>query len=619
MTKFKLLSCLTLLSLIHSCLWAQKQYNEQKNFIRANSVWVFGKYAGLDFNSGRPVPIQTGATSMEGTASACDPVTGELLFYLASSGEQAYDRNHQVMPNGDSLLQEQWCNSTMQTCIVPVIDSPGVYYVFSIPCISKPAPNLYYSIVDMSLNNGLGDVRSGQKTISLNTGPISEAVIAIPGNNCDIWLMVHKINRPEFLAFHITKEGINLNYVLSGPTGPDTNYWYRGEPMAVSPSRERIFITSVHSGSNAKKQCLLYKFDPNTGKVYDPLILENPKKSGPLGGSVSAAFSPDNSKLYLATMGDKNLGYIAQFDISIYDPIAIDTSMFILSYTGMVGAFDPFGLRLYRDTIFVGSARGNSSKHLSTINNPNLRGDACGMDSASIILLTGTYSEYGICNEIVYPFMEDNRGSLVMDTLICANQFSLELKASPGYNYYYWQDGYTGNQRQINVPGTYWVNSNRTGFRGGKFVPPIIMVNIFELSTMLAYDTYQWYLNGTRIPGATRRELQVSQNGNYTVEVNDKEGCTGLSDIYKITNSGLADPSLTASDIMVYPNPSRDVLYIHSSVKFHASLWSIAGNLLLEVNNENMITLKELASGLYLLKIKDQDGRLRQSIKVVKY
>src|SRR5690606_28048726 len=122
-------------------------------------------------NSGTALPMQTQIIGAEGSTSVADPETGQLLFY--SNGGRCWNRNGQIMLNGDSLLGNSPFggtnvnpdaplnySTTQGTCIVPVIDEPGQYYLFSLRGITSGNPipygTLFYSIVDMSLDNGLG-------------------------------------------------------------------------------------------------------------------------------------------------------------------------------------------------------------------------------------------------------------------------------------------------------------------------------------------------------------------------------------------------------------------------------------------------------------------------------
>jgi len=117
-------------------------------------VWYFGNKAGIDFNSGtNPVALFDGQMeTFEGCATLCDDF-GTLLFY--TDGINIWNRDHQIMPNGTGLLGDS--SSTQSGIIVPVPGSSTLYYVFTVDKLANPN-GLKYNIVDMSLEDGKGDV-----------------------------------------------------------------------------------------------------------------------------------------------------------------------------------------------------------------------------------------------------------------------------------------------------------------------------------------------------------------------------------------------------------------------------------------------------------------------------
>ena len=75
-----------------SHLFAQKQGN----------IWYFGEYAGINFNSGSPVPLGNSAMfQYDGCATISDD-KGKLLFY--TNGLTIWNKNHQVMDNGNGYM-----------------------------------------------------------------------------------------------------------------------------------------------------------------------------------------------------------------------------------------------------------------------------------------------------------------------------------------------------------------------------------------------------------------------------------------------------------------------------------------------------------------------------------
>src|SRR5690606_21526872 len=145
---------------------------------------------------------------------ACGPATGDRRFY--SDGRTVRDRWHNIMPNGMGITGNNG-STTQGACIVPLPGGPDKYLLFSLEYENDPG-RLYYSEIDLSLNGGLGDVVATRKNIQLDSN-LSEAMVAIPGDNCDIWLIVHTRTEPVFKAYRITAGGLSTTPVISN-TGP---------------------------------------------------------------------------------------------------------------------------------------------------------------------------------------------------------------------------------------------------------------------------------------------------------------------------------------------------------------------------------------------------------------
>src|SRR5690606_25579890 len=161
-------------SLAITCFHANAQFEH---------IWAFGKTAGgLNFNATPPVPLETHLYGYgEGSASVCD-ANGQLLFY--TEGSLVWDRNHNLMPNGIHLIDisasptaENTTSSTTQgALIIPFPDDSQKYYIFSLSSFESDKDKdldtmgrLYYSVVDMSLNSGNGDIVPNQKGVLLDS------------------------------------------------------------------------------------------------------------------------------------------------------------------------------------------------------------------------------------------------------------------------------------------------------------------------------------------------------------------------------------------------------------------------------------------------------------------
>ncbi len=632
----------------------QPYFNERPEFLKANSIWAFGDSAGLDFNSGAPASIVTAmhnkVSGSEGFASVSDPVSGKLLFY--SNGGICWNATHQVMPNGDSLFGNGTTetngfglggySTTQGVCIVPFIDTPGKYYLFSLMGATNTSMSttsgkngiLFYSVVDMHLNNGLGDIEAGRKNIVLDYDLLSEGMIAVPGNNCDIWLIVHTQNKPEFKAYHITNNGVNNTPILSNTgdvlMGPGAyGYAY----MAVSPDRPKIAISNFPAplnfvNSSTGNGVLITEFNPSTGVLsnainifdYTPFYPLYPNGPGSLTPT-SLCFSPDNSRLYIkASYPTNNLGVtttgLFQFDVSVYD------SAFITASRTLITNSPGYVLRRYKDVIYWDIYQKDKTQpsYLHRINKPNLIGTACDFEASAIRLQPRTNALNGLGNDVVYPLPVDTIRQLVFDTIACLKQgVSLSATLSSANNEYVWDNGTTGSIRQVTEPGTYWVTYNETfcQVRTDSFVvkgaslSPVITVNVYELGTTEPYTTYQWLFNGKVIPGATQRTYTVSENGDYQIVVTSEGGCIDTSAPYKVTNvdnsNHIENTDVRATQIKVYPNPAHDLVHISAPCSVNIVLTSIEGRVIRQLSNVTTLPLKGLVPGMYLLCISDQN------------
>ena len=162
--------------------------------------WYFGTNAGLTFNSGSPVALTNGSlTTTEGVATISDN-SGNLLFY--TNGVSVWNRNHLVMTNGTGLFGD--VSSTQSAIIVQKPNQSNIYYVFTSDNDAGP-DGVRYSIVDMTLSAGLGEVTS--KNILLKT-PSCEKLCAVRHcNNQDVWVLSHDWNTNVFTSWLVDNIG----------------------------------------------------------------------------------------------------------------------------------------------------------------------------------------------------------------------------------------------------------------------------------------------------------------------------------------------------------------------------------------------------------------------------
>ncbi|HKR04454.1 MAG TPA: T9SS type A sorting domain-containing protein [Bacteroidia bacterium] len=336
-----------------------------------NNIWYFGYHSGLDFNSGNPVVLTNGQTDdREGTATISDP-SGNLLFY--SDGDTVWNRNHLIMPDGTGLTGHT--SSTQSATIVPKPGSTTEYYVFTAPEHSSTL-DFSYSIVDMTLDGGYGDI--ALKNVSLFSNSTEKCVAIYKGNTQDIWVI--GLNKDTaFYSYLVTSSGINPP-VLSFHQPTSGNYGYDIGYMKASPQGDKIAIANY--GGNITDQFHLFDFDCSTGIISNQMSFST--------GDIlyGLEFSPDGSKLYVFPWGAAPLS-IYQYDVTLSTAAAIAASQIIVGTSNHSGIGDgQIGpdQKIYLSIDFRDS--------LSVINNPNAQGAACNFVD-NVIYLNGNTSGIG--------------------------------------------------------------------------------------------------------------------------------------------------------------------------------------------------------------------------------
>jgi hypothetical protein len=92
-------------------------------------------------------------------------------------------------------------------------------------------------------------------------------------------------------------------------------------------------------------------------------------------------------------------------------------------------------------------------------------------------------------------------------------------------------------------------------------VPQIVFSTAANWLLSSAPSGNQWFLNGTAISGADSTYWQPTQNGVYTVQVTNSNGCTSVSSPYNFVNLGMDESGSTSVRLM--PNPASEVAVVH--------------------------------------------------------
>jgi hypothetical protein len=394
-----------------------------------NSTWCFGDSAGIDFRDpANPVTFKSGIRSRSDCASVSD-ANGNLLFYVGSDtaivagGGFVYNKNHQQMPFGWGLTLGLWNHEVI---ILPMPGDSDKYYIFHTSITLNFG--IYYTIVDMSLDNGNGDVTYYNNNIT--TEAVTDGVAAVKhANGRDWWLIYAKANvssaTNEFFEYLITPEGVSAQNRISMGNTHNTN---SGE-LVFSNDGEKFIFTTITG------MVEVFDFDRCTGMFSNPIVVM-PEAPAPNNVIASGVFSPDKNLIYIIT--NSIVSHLCQYDLRVNpvsssrDTIAVFSD--IIYCAGMLRLAPDNKIYLsniyetaavyfypYADTMY-----NSYNMNLGVINNPDSVGAACNFQPYSFYL-GGSRTYYGLPNNPNYE-LGAVQGS-ICDSLISVQ----ELDEKNGY------------------------------------------------------------------------------------------------------------------------------------------------------------------------------------------
>lgn len=466
------------------------------------SNWYFGQRAGLNFNAANgTVNVLTDGqlNTLEGCTSISD-TDGNLLFY--SDGRTIWNRLHQPMANASELMGTGLKgddSSTSSGLIVPKPQDPNFYYIFTVDephhFNSSAFPNqfdgdgvndgLMYSLVDINLNAGLGDVDPLEKNVPLITYDVtnpnevdfkcSEKITAVKADDCSsFWVISHFTNK--FYAFKVDVNGVNTTPVISqvGPEVPVSGYRRNALGyIKASPDGTRLVVAHLGFATTIAGEApggvYLFDFDNDTGIVSNEQVLYGPENGdSPYG----VEFSAENRKVY-ATINDGAAGNgpssVLQWNLESSDipasQVVIHTSNTINAGALQLG----INRKIYRAQVNLQSPT-TSARFLGVIENPEADGTSANYNENGILLdINGGFQNLSRIG--LPPFIQSlfnsqidiiQNGISTTELKLCAgNSYTLTAVEVPGATYNWSKDGLplaeTTFQLFVDEPGFYEV------------------------------------------------------------------------------------------------------------------------------------------------------------------
>jgi PKD repeat protein len=180
-----------------------------------------------------------------------------------------------------------------------------------------------------------------------------------------------------------------------------------------------------------------------------------------------------------------------------------------------------------------------------------------------------------------------------------------------------------------NTPGTYSVSLIATNAVGSDTIVLNNYITVYPIppaqgilqngDTLVANQgsvSYQWYYNGTIIPGATDYFYVATQSGNYSVIAADENNC----EVEAVINNVIANSPFAGSHlpVSVYPNPALDKIEIRNlnqESEISITIYDMPGTAVKfekrNFNTEIIVDVSELSKGVYYLEILSENTKYR--------
>ncbi|MEI6900291.1 MAG: PKD domain-containing protein, partial [Bacteroidota bacterium] len=295
------------------------------------------------------------------------------------------------MPNG-IIPGSNWPQTAQPHFAVPKINDDSSYFFFT---VDDPTPinnpGLRYSIIDMRLDGGLGDVVASQKNIPVPGGNNASSVLTGTRhkNNLDVWIITREYNSNHYLSYLITPSGLDPTPVTSlSLIPPDPYYSFNSmNQIKISPDGSKMVFLALDTAEYCS-------FNSSTGQITPLFRFRSGNNNG--FDRESAEFSIDSKYVYIASNTNGNLtGKLFQYDATKADSTQFKQSEILIyeiqtsdgeqSHIGMQRAVD--------GKIYCTVANKDS---ISVINNPKVQGLSSNFQKNAICLVNGNLSYYGL-------------------------------------------------------------------------------------------------------------------------------------------------------------------------------------------------------------------------------
>jgi hypothetical protein len=368
-----------------------------------NSHFLIGYTSGLDTN----VISKRGFFQFDSTSYTLTPANFKIPFrasqgnlsdengnlLMVSNGCWIADATGDTMLNGGGLLPNGfaasgWCDAVTgipypsSAGFIPHPSDTNLVYLLHQSGTSASvykSNGLYFTLIDKTLNNGLGGVVSGQKNQLVFSNSLNPYLaICRHANGRDWWILNLRDSTSMIYTTLLSPSGFSPPIGQSLGFSPPPLY-FEGQINFSSDGKKFAYCYCLYTGTAYTYYVRIMDFNRCTGQLSNSLQMTFTDPNVGLGMS----FSPDSKKLYVSSI-DK----IYQYNL---DTLNIAASLNVVAINdGYYSPFPPLQSDFFLMTLAANGkiyiSSGNSVIDLHYINYPDSDGVACDVQQHALRL-----------------------------------------------------------------------------------------------------------------------------------------------------------------------------------------------------------------------------------------
>jgi hypothetical protein len=321
-------------------------------------------------------------------SSICDE-SGNLL--MLTNGLWITNKSGDVMENSDNLNAGDWASASGDwgypvdkgSFFLQKPNDENLYYLFhmfiELTGGANPLTRFYYTLIDMSYNDGLGKVI--EKNVPLLTGDhllnYNQATAVRHANGRDWWIIVPNHMAPEYFRFLLTPDGIEGPWTQEiGFKEPTDDWW-------IYFNGQRVFSSdgSRFADYDFLNYTQVFDFDRCTGLLSNPVLINHNLDPVLNNATSGIAFSPSGRFLYMTRT---NNGYsLYQYDLEADDILASEIEIAACPLVGQQADCSFNNILLAPDEKIYISLADSISYHV--IHEPDSLGLACDFEQGGLV------------------------------------------------------------------------------------------------------------------------------------------------------------------------------------------------------------------------------------------